>query len=292
MKKNRANFRKYLVTGGTVVLALLIAYLYFQKYFRYPWTRDGQVRANVVGVASRVNGPISRIAVADNQRVKQGDLLIEIDPAVYRTAVKKARAALARDTVIHQNALKEQKRRDKLLPQGLIAEEVYQKFQAFCREAGAQADQAQAVLDHALQRLEFTRIYAPVDGYISGLEFGPGTYVREGEPLFALIQLDSYWVAAYFKETHLKNINIGDRVEIILLSAPDRVLKGRVESIGYGIARADGKIEDLLPRIKPTLDWIRLAQRFPVRVKLDEINPSSPLRLGATATVFIRERER
>ena len=292
MMKIRRNITKYLVTGIAVLLALLIAYLYFQDYFRYPWTRDGQVRANVIGIAARVNGPISRIAVADNQQVKKGDLLIEIDPSVYRLAVKKARAVLAKDTVIYQNALKEQKRRDKLLPQGLIAEEVYQKFQAFGREAKAQADQSGASLDHALQELEFTSIHAPVDGYIAGLEFGPGTYVREGEPLFALIQLDSYWVAAYFKETYLSNINIGDRAEVVLLGASDRVLKGRVESIGYGIERWDGELVDLLPRVKPTLDWIRLAQRFPVRVKLDEMNTPILLRMGATATVFIRGQER
>ena len=290
--KTRRNTAKYLVTGVSIILALLIVYLYFQDYFRYPWTRDGQVRANVVGLASRVHGPISRIAVANDQRVKKGELLIEIDPSVYRLAVKKARAALAKDTVIYRNALKEQHRRDDLLPRGLIAKEVYQKFQAFGREAKAQVDQSKAILDHALQKLEFTRIYSPVDAYISGLEFGPGTYVREGEPLFALIQLDSYRVDAYFKETELGNINIGDRAEVVLLGGPDRVLMGRVDSIGFGIDREDGKIDGLLPRVKPTLDWIRLAQRFPVRIKLDELNPSRPLRLGATATVFIRGSER
>lgn len=281
-----------MVTGIVVVFALFIVFLYFREYFRYPWTRDGQVRANVIGVASRVDGPISRIAVEDNQFVNKGDLLIEIDPEIYQTAVNKARAVLAKDTVVYQNAMKEQKRRDKLLPRGLIAEEVYQKYQAFCREAKAQVDQSEAILDHSLQELEFTRIYAPVAGYISGLEFGPGTYVRGGEPLFALIQKDSYHVVAYFKETYLNDVNIGDRAEVVLLSAPDRVLPGKVESIGYGIDREDGKLKDLLPRVKPTLDWIRLAQRFPVRIKLEEKELPTPLRLGATATVLIRGGDR
>ncbi len=281
-----------MVTVVVVAVAVLVGIVYYHKLFRDPWTRDGQVRANVIGITARVSGPISRIVVRDNQRVKKGDLLLEIDPSVYRVAFEKAQAALNKDMIVHQNALDEEKRRNKLVPDGLIAQEVYQKFSSLEQEAKAQVDLSRAEIEHVRQQLEFTKVHAPADGVVTGLELGPGTYVRTGDPLFALIEIDDCWVEAYFKETWLPRIRPGDRAEVVLLGDPGRVLTGRVESIGSGIERGDGKKDDLLPRVKPTIDWIRLAQRFPVRIELDEPDPSHPLRMGETATVYIRGSHR
>ena len=287
MKKKGTGIIKCLVTVAIVAVAVIVAYLYFYEYFHHPWTRDAQVRADVVGIAARVNGPVIRFAAKDNQRVKKGDLLFEIDPTLYRISVEEARASLEKDTAIYQNAKAERDRRTVLVSDKAISVEDYQKHQEVFQEAEAQVNKAKANLELAQQDLEYTKVYATVDGYVTGLELGPGTYVREGQPLFALIDISSYWVAAYFKETQLRHIRPGDRAEVVMLGDPDKRLSGRVESIGYGIIRDDGSLADLLPRVKPTIDWIRLAQRFPVRVKLDETDLSHHPRLGATASVYI-----
>ena len=278
---------KYLVTGGLVVLAAIVAYLYFYQYFHHPWTRDAQVRADVVGIAARVDGPIVRFGVKDNQEVKKGDLLFEIDPTLYRIAVEEAQAAVTKDAAVYDKTKAERDRRAKLLDSHAVSVEDFQNHQDLFQEAEAELNKSKATLELAKQDLAYTKVYATVDGYVTALEMGAGTYVRKGEPLFALVDIDSCWVAAYFKETQLRHIRPGDRAEVVLMADRGTRLRGRVESIGYGIVREDGSLDDLLPRVSPTIDWIRLAQRFPVRVKLDEKIPSRHLRMGATASVYI-----
>ena len=280
-------YAKYIVTGAILLAAVTVTLAYFWNYVENPWTRDAQVRADIVGVASRVSGPMIRLYVKDNDRVSRGDLLFEIDPTMYAIAVEKAEAELAR--VRQTLALKEKElaRRRDLVDREFISRETYEIYQTECAEAAAEVRVAESHLHDAREKLNYTQVFAYVDGYVTGLEIAQGTYVTAGQPLFALIDVNSFWVAAYFKETRLRHIDVGDRAQVCFMGNRFRVWHGTVESVSYGIRRKDGALVDLLPQIKPTMDWVRLAQRFPVRIRLDEGELLSPFRKGETATVIV-----
>jgi multidrug resistance efflux pump len=138
-------------------------------------------------------------------------------------------------------------------------------------------------------RRRYTEIYAPVDGYITNLNVSDGTYVSAGQQLLALVDINSFWIAAYFKETQLRNMAPGSRVQITLLGHEDEPFEGIVQSVGWGIFVQDGSSgtsTTLLPSVSPTIDWVRLAQRFPVRIRVREKCPV-PLRIGQTASVAV-----
>jgi len=278
---------KYIVTLLTLCLAAGVTWTYLRTYLENPWTRDAQVRADIVGIAARVSGPMIRLPVKDNQRVSKGDLLFQIDPTLYRLSVDTARADVAKARYVVALKKDEQARRKTLVAQDFVSKEYYEIYRTEYEEAVAELGRAEAVLREAEKRLEYTRVYAPVDGYVTGLEIAEGTYVRHGDPLFALIDLHSFWVAAYFKETRLRHIQVGDRAEVRFMRNRFQVWEGVVESIGYGIERKDGSLEKLLPAIKPTIEWVRLAQRFPVRVRLTDAVPLPVFRRGETATVIV-----
>jgi len=279
-----------LVTILAVVLATGATLLYLRVYLHNPWTRDAQVRADIVGIAARVDGPMVRLPVRDNQQVRKGDLLFEIDPTLYQLAVERASADLTKARFTLRLKKDERDRRKDLAARDFVSREYYEIYRTEYDEAAAEVDRAEAALREAQERLEYTRVHAPVDGYVTGMELAEGTYVRAGDPLFALIDLHSFWVAAYFKETRLKHIRVGDRAEVRFMGNRFRPLQGVVESIGDGIDREDGSLENRLPAVRPTLEWVRLAQRFPVRVRLDGPGPVPVLRRGETATVIIHRQ--
>jgi len=278
---------KYAVTLVTVCLAAGVTWAYLRVYAQNPWTRDAQVRADIVGIAARVSGPMVRLPVKDNQRVSAGDLLFEIDPTLYRLAVDAARADLVKARLTLRLKKDEQARRKKLAADDFVSKEYYEIYRTEYEEAAAEVGRCEAVLREAEKRLEYTRVFASVDGYVSGLEIAEGTYVQQGQPLFALIDRHSCWVAAYFKETRLKHIRAGYRAEVRFMGDRFRVWDGVVESIGYGIDRKDGSLNDLLPEVEPTIEWVRLAQRFPVRVRVTGPGEVPLMRLGETATVVV-----
>ena len=194
---------RYLVTLIVVALAAGAAWLLYQKYVTDPWTRDCQVRANIVGIAPRVSGPIINIPVRDNQEVKAGDLLFEIDPADYKTALDAAKASVAN---LEANLL--QKRQDleretDLFQRKVASKQEYQNAQNAFSSADAELKAAQANLQQAELNLGYTKVYAPVDGYLTNVNTSPGAYVHAGDQLLALVDSSSFWIAAYFKETQL-----------------------------------------------------------------------------------------
>ena len=155
-------------------------------------------------------------------------------------------------------------------------------------DENAQLRAAQAAVDEATLDLEFTKVEAPVDGYVTNLELRLGSQTVANQPALALIDADSFWVHGFFKEDIIGDVRAGDRAVITLMSFPDTPLTGRVDSIGWGIAQDDGSTgENLLPNISPTFEWIRLAQRVPVRVHLDEVPDEVKLRVGTTASVLV-----
>jgi multidrug resistance efflux pump len=157
-------------------------------------------------------------------------------------------------------------------------------------EQNAQVRLAKAKVRTAELNLDFTQQKAPVDGYVTNLNLRLGSQAVENQPIMALVDVNSYWVTGFFRENYIEDVGKGDRAIITLMTYPDKPIEGRVDSLGWGIAQDDGSTGfNLLPNISPTFEWIRLAQRVPVRVHLDldKLPEGIQLRVGTTASVLV-----
>ena len=274
----------YLITLIMVGLACWAAVSLYHRYVENPWTRDGQVRANIVGIAPRVSGPIILVAVHDNQQVRKGDLLFEIDPADFQAQVDLSTGqvlnAQANLTQQQQNL----ERQTDLYKRRVNALQDFQNAQDSFAAAQAQLVAAKANLELARLNLSYTKVVATVDGYVTNMNTSDGTYVTAGSQLMALVDTNSYWIAAYFKETQLPHIELGQKVKLTFMGYPNQPFEGVVRSIGWGVYVQDGSgnsSTDLLPSISETVDWVRLPQRFAVRIRVVGRPPLS-LRIGQT----------
>ena len=291
---------KYLSTLLVAALAIIAAWLVWNYYTQSPWTRDGKVRAEQVGVTPQVSGSILQLNVRDNQLVKAGDVLFRIDDTPYKIALLNARAQLAKAKAEVARAQAEQKKaasdasRRRHLSQNFISAEDLENANTALNTATTNLEAAKAVvgvaqatLDHAPWQLTQTEIKAPVDGWVTNLSTRVGDYAAVGHPVFALVDSRSFYVVGYFEETKLRNIRPGDSAQIILYSSKQK-LQGHVSSIGRAIV--DQSVEsggDLVANIKPNIPWVRLAQRVPVRIEFDHLPPDTILVSGTTCTVAI-----
>ena len=278
----------YLITLIMVGLACWAAVSLYHRYVENPWTRDGQVRANIVGIAPRVSGPIIHVAVHDNQEVRKGDLLFEIDPADFQAQVNLSTGqvlnAQANLTQQQQNL----ERQTDLYKRRVNALQDFQNAQDSFAAAQAQLVAAKANLELAKLNLSYTKVVATVDGYVTNMNTSDGTYVTAGSQLMALVDTNSYWIGAYFKETQLPHIELGQKVKLTFMGYPNQPFEGVVRSIGWGVYVQDGSgnsSTDLLPSISETVDWVRLPQRFAVRIRVVGRPPVS-LRIGQTVYAF------
>jgi multidrug resistance efflux pump len=352
---------KYLLTGLIVAVAVIVVLLKYWDYVTNPWTRDGQVRAQVVQITPRVSAPIIKLPIKDNQPVSAGDLLFEIDPRTFEAALDQAQAGLdnTRDEIEAlekqveaaqadveaasanikrakaeirgyagrvEQADSEYKRQQILMKQRATSQKrvesargnyiavVNQKANAEAQllqmqaqrseaeanlakaradlgapgEKNAQLRLAKAQVREAELNLEFTRVKAPVDGYVTNLNLRLGSQAVANQPALALVDINSFWVHGFFRENYIEDIREGDRAIVTLMTYPDEPLEGHVDSLGWGIAQQDGSTgSDLLPTISPTFEWIRLAQRVPVRIHLDKVPEDVKLRVGTTASVLV-----
>ena len=278
----------FIVTATVVVLALLAALGMYQRYSTQPWTRDGQVRANIVGIASRVAGPIVQIPIRDNQQVKKGDLLFEIDPSTYIATVNNCGAKLQQAQAAQIQAKQELDRQTTLYQTKVNDLRDLQNAQDSYVAAEANTAAAQADLQTAQLNLSYTKIFAPVDGYLTNMNTSAGTYVYAGEQLLALVDASSFWIAAYFMETQLHHLQEGGKASITFIGRNNQPFEGLIESIAWGIFDPDGSTVDLLPKVSQTIDWVRLPNRFPVRIKVTG-TPPIPLRIGQTVSVSTSE---
>jgi len=356
----KTSFR-VLLTGAVVLVAVAVVAYKYWDYLINPWTRDGQIRAQIVQITPRVSAPIINLPIVDNQFVRTGDLLFEIDPRTFVAALDQAKAeldktkddieslksqVLAAEAAVDQyeSLIDQQKsviaaneasladakanfeRMTKAGKSGAVARQSVDdakanydialaslaEQQSALIEANAQFAQSQARLSEARAELgavgdanarlraaqaavrsaeldlEFTRVTAPVDGYITNLELRLGSQAVENEPALALVDMNSYWIHGFFKENWIADIQTGDRAIVTLMTYPDQPLEGRVDSIGWGISQDDGSTGfDLLPDINATFEWIRLAQRVPVRVRLIDVPDDIKLRVGTTGSVLV-----
>ena len=279
--------------GATGIVVLIAVGVVLYKYWDYvtnPWTRDGQVRAQVILINPRVSGPIVDLPIVDNQSVTAGDLLFRIDPRTFEAAVKQAEADLQAAQVQEDEAKDKADRavRIRKRDQGAMSEQEVIKKQNTLRAAQATVLSRQATLEDAQLDLEFTQVRAPLDGFVTNLNLRLGSQAVANQPSLALVDANSFWVHGFFKENYIADMRSGDRAIVTLMSYPDRPLDGRVDSLGWGIAQADGSTGyNLLPTVSPTFEWIRLAQRIPVRVHLTHVPEEIKLRVGTTASVLV-----
>ncbi len=285
----KARLFNYLITLIILGLALWAAVSLYVRYVEHPWTRDGQVRANIVGIAPRVSGPIIHVAVHDNQQLRKGDLLFEIDPSDFQAQVDIAAGQLQSDEATQKQQEQNLRRQTELYRTHVTAAQDFQNAQDSFAAAQAQLASAKASLELAKLNLSYTKVFAPVDGYVTNMDTSDGTYVTAGKQLMALVDTNSFWIAGYFKETQLPHIRVDQKAIITMMGYENQPFQGVVRSVGWGIYVQDGSGSDntaLLPSISPTIDWVRLPQRFPIRIHV--LGPSPvPLRIGQTVSVAI-----
>ncbi|MDQ0305015.1 HlyD family secretion protein [Ancylobacter polymorphus] len=256
-------------------------------YMDEPWTRDAKVRADIVGVAPDVSGFVSEVLVRDNQAVKQGDVLFRIDRARFAIALEQAEAAIEGRKATLEQARRDRERYEQL--KDVVSQQKTEQMRMQETEAAAAYRQAVADRDLARLNLERSEVKASVNGTITNLSLRPGDYVTAGTPEVALVDTDSLRIEGYFEETKLARIRVGASVTIRLMGQP-AALDGHVESIAAGIEDRERTVGNgLLANINPTFNWVRLAQRVPVRIALDHVPDGIALVAGLTATVSIKD---
>jgi multidrug resistance efflux pump len=274
--------------GITLLAAAGALYAGWQLWRHYevePWTRDGRVKAYVVQVAPDVTGLVTSVHVHDNQAVAAGDLLFEIDRSRFELALRQARATEQAAHVALIQAERETRRNGQL--DDLVAQETREQGTAKADQARAALAQALVNVDTAELNLERTRVRSAVDGFVTNLDLRVGAYATASRPVLALVDRTSFYVEGYFEETKLPAIHVGDPVKVSLMGEKQK-LTGHVESFAEGIVDRDRSTgSNMLPNVNPTFNWVRLAQRIPVRVALDPVPPTVRLVAGQTATVQV-----
>jgi multidrug resistance efflux pump len=323
------------IVVASLVLAGVLAIPTLRHYRRFPTTDDAYVDANVVGIVSRVAGPVVELPIVDNQPVRAGDLLFQIDPRPFEIRIAQARARLDQtgqditaltDQVTSaeanvryaeaalQLAEVQWARVEPLAKIGAVPFQDRDKALANLDGARAGLDKARAVLAQARDalgaadadnpeiraavaelegaelELSFARVVAPVNGLVTDLDLSLGSYANVGSPLLSLVNADTWRVVAYYKETQLERIRPGQPAAVHLLAYPGVRFEGSVQGVGWGVEQqyGDGATGPSgVPTVTPTVNWVRMAQRFPVRITVAGGDPERPLRKGMRATVRI-----
>jgi multidrug resistance efflux pump len=299
---------------------------------RRPLTDDASVRANIIGIAPHVSGPITELPIVDNQLVRQGELLFVVDPRPYQAQLGQAEAEL-KLTDREIEALRNQigaareifsqrraeywyadnylRRLEPLLPREFVTPDKVEEARTRRETAAAAVRASRQDVDRAVNQLaeygnlnarrqaaqarlyaaqlnvNYCRVTAPFDGYVTNLNLSEGEYAVEGRQIFAFVDARNWYVIGNFRETFLRYVRPGMAAEIYVLDYPGRKLRGEVQGIGWAVQQRDGPGTGLLPPVEPTLNWVRLAQRFPVRVRIVDPPSDVPLRIGQTAAVTI-----
>jgi multidrug resistance efflux pump len=302
---------------------------------RRPLTDDASIRANIIGIAPHVSGPIVELHAVDNQPVKKGDLLFVVDPRPYQARLDQAEAELKlteREISAQRNQIAASRhtlrqrryewayadnyvrRLEPLLPREFVTADKVEEANTRRETAlsalrssrqdldraknllaqfgslNARREAAQARVYAARLDVNYCRVTAPFDGYVTNLNIAEGDYAVEGRQIFALVDGRSWYVVGNYRETFLRDIRPGMAAEIYVLDYPGRRLRGEVQGIGWAVQQRDGPGTGLLPPVEPTLNWVRLAQRFQVRVRIVDPPPDVPLRIGQTSTVTVVSR--
>ena len=284
--RSRSRVIPVLITLATFALAVPLGWATWGAYMGTPWTRDGTVLVHVVTMASEVAGRIVQLPVVDNQFVHKGDLLMAIDPTNYRLAVSLAEATAQQARIVQQNLQLEAKRRLEL-NNSAVSVEQQQTYESQAQAAEAQYQQAEANLNQARVNLWRTEIHSPVNGWVTNLIVQFGDYANVGQNEITVVDSDSFWIDGYFEETKLDRIHVGDPAKVKLLGY-SRFVRGHVDGIARGISVPNAQPNSVgLASVNPIFTWVRLAQRIPVHIKIDQVPDGVQLVAGMTATVQI-----
>lgn len=259
---------RYALTLCLVAIATLLALPVLARYEQTPWTRDGRVRADVVRLAPDVSGLVSEVMVHDNEEVQAGDVIFRIDQARYTLALKTAEAKVDSSKAALDMANRDLVRY-RQLGDATVTRQKLEQVETNAQQAVASHQQAQLDRDLAALNLERSSVKAPVNGIVTNLGIHPGDFLAAGAQAVALVDTASLRIEGYFEETKLQQVAIGDRARVRLMG-DDAEITGRVDSIAAAIAddqRSD--TGNLLPKVVPTFSWVRLAQRIPVRIRID-----------------------
>ncbi|MFV3305516.1 efflux RND transporter periplasmic adaptor subunit [Pseudomonas sp. NY15181] len=281
-------FLRVAITLILVACAVLAGTWLWRYYMLSPWTRDARVRADVVVIAPDVSGWVTDLAVQDNQQVKAGDLIMRIDRERYAANLEQAKA-LAETR--HQQYLLRQSEASRRNRLGIAAISAEDKETAQINAAIAKSEYDEALAQVRLAELNLSRseMRAPRDGQVTNLRLAQGNYAQAGQPAMALVDQKSFYVTAYFEETKLPGIRVGQSARIVLMSG-DTAIDGTVESISSGITDRNAIPDSqLLANVEPTFNWVRLAQRIPVRIRLEKVPEGVHLSAGMTASVTVKE---
>ena len=279
------------ITLVTVMAAVALGWAMWTAYMGAPWTRDGTVRAYVITMAPEVAGRIVALPVRDNQFAHKGDLLMVIDQTDYKIAVDLAKATVTQAQAEAENVAREARRREELSDIAVTTEQ-QQTYASNAIVAQAKYQQALANLQQAQVNLERTQIRSPVNGWVTNLLTQLGDYATLGTKIIAVIDADSFWIDGYFEETSLSLIRVGDPASVKLMGY-DQILRGHVGSIARGINVPNAQPNAQgLATVNPIFTWVRLAQRIPVRINIDEVPQGMVLAAGMTATVQLEPEAR
>ncbi|MFH0262974.1 efflux RND transporter periplasmic adaptor subunit [Vibrio mediterranei] len=279
---------RFLLPTVLVITAGVTCYTSWIAYTESLWTRDAKIHVEIAEVAPKVSGEIVTVAVSDNQFVNAGDLLFSIDDSDYKNSVSQAKFAMLKAQAELEKSKNVYRRDSKLLSKKLVSEEqvISEKLDVSANKAAL--EQAKSNLAKAELDLSRTKIFAPQDGYVTNLNQREGNYINTGETFVALVESDTYYILAYFTETKVKGLVEGARATVTPFSS-DNTFVGRVEGIGRAIIDQSADNTGLISNVNPTVPWVRLAQRVPVRISIPkEVLESERLIAGTTVSVDIQ----
>lgn len=282
MKINLSKKNLFLWVGATLSVVMLI-YLGMNYLTRHPSTDDAYVQADTINVAAQVTGPVAMIQVKDHQFVEKDQLLFTIDPRPFEIAVDNAVAAVAAQKASLLFAERNAGRILHLVKIGQASKSAGDEVQSQLDSARASLAATEAQLAQSKLDLEHTRVTAPRAGIVTQFLLQPGNNVVANTTLFMIVEQDHFWVDANFKETQVAYIKPGQPVKIILDMFPKKVFQGEVDAV----SSASGSQFSLLPPENASGNWVKITQRFPVKILIKNPDPAYPLRAGATATATI-----
>jgi membrane fusion protein (multidrug efflux system) len=305
-----------LIVGLAVAVAACVAgVLYYRYRSRYESTDDATIDGHPIVISARVSGNLIAVHVTDNQVVAAGELLAEIDPCDYQAQWARAEAAVAGAEADHEQAVaqaevaeaelanqqQDLRRYEESVKRGAVIQQTLDHAQASARVAAAslnaatkrvaaaraQIRQSRAAADQALLKLSYAKVVAPAAGRVTRKSMEPGAYVEVGQPLLALVT-DQMWVVANFREIQLTSMRPGQPAEVRVDAYPHRVFKAHVDSIQAGT----GAAFSLFPPENATGNYVKIVQRIPVKIVLDEPpDPNTPLALGMSVVPRVRVRQ-
>jgi len=280
---------RVILTGFVLIAAVFAVVGLWRHYMVAPWTRDGEVRAQVADIAPQVAGQITEIHVHDNQFVHKGDLLYVIDKIDYQIALDMANADVASKKADLDVKKAQNQRRQELTTLSTSVEEK-QRYAGDYEVAQGAYLTALANLEKAKVNLQRTDVRSTVNGYVTNFLLRVGDYANTGQTNISIVDGDSFWISGYFEETKLGSFDVGDPAKVNLMGF-DQPIDGHVESISRGIATSNAQTSvQGLPSVQAVYTWVRLAQRVPVRIKIDKVPDNVTLSAGLTATVIVHPR--